>query len=200
LFIHQIINRFSFKRVPRSVADTEPLLTVTFSTRLNRTDFEADSEGEHFEAPYNLSASEQNSLSAQVEKTFCWTGVRQIRLIRFVNGYQKQKNQVAASGLLPSQQSQNPESMRITARARRRYEYFTVQLVLKETADDGADDGALKVITPPQEFKLSAHDLEPPGLIQQLTEQLGLVHTTEPKVHEVCGRRYTFNDHVFSVQ
>ncbi len=74
----QVFNRFSFKRVPRSVVDTGPLLTVTFSTHM---DPENDFEGA-YEAPYNLSASEQDSLCAQMEKTFCWTGVRQIRLIR----------------------------------------------------------------------------------------------------------------------
>jgi hypothetical protein len=47
--------RFSFKRVPRSVLDTAPLLTVTVSLRVDRTQFDSN-----FEAPYDLSASEQD--------------------------------------------------------------------------------------------------------------------------------------------
>jgi hypothetical protein len=78
--------------------------------------------------------------------------------------------------------------------------------------EETADDGSLEVITPPQEFTLHLHDLEPhagfyapghpmheparQGLIQQLTEELGLVHTTVPVLH--CG--HEFDDHVFSVQ
>jgi hypothetical protein len=122
----QVFNRFSFKRVPRSVVDTEPLLTVTFSTRMDP-------------APYNLSASEQDSLCAQMEKTFCWTGVRQIRLIRFIDARD-----------------------RVTDTYKHN---FTVQLVVEpseQTADRHVqDDAALEVITAPEEFTLHISDLEP---------------------------------------
>jgi hypothetical protein len=76
---------------------------------------------------------------------------------------------------------------------------------------DNSDDGALQVITAPEEFTLHISDLEPhagffepghpmheparPGLIRQLPEQLGLVHTTVPVLHQ----GHTFDDHVFSV-
>ena len=85
---------------------------------------------------------------------------------------------------------------------------FDVQLVLEERADDGSRT----VITPPKEFFIYyLHFLprpeytepgdpmyEParPGLIRQLTEELGLVHTTVPVLH----RGHEFDDHVFSVQ
>jgi hypothetical protein len=149
---------------------------VTFSTRMDP-------------APYNLSASEQDSLCAQLEKTFCWTGVRQIRLIRFIDA----RDRVTDT-----------------------YQHnFTVQLLVEpseQTADRHVqDDGALEVITAPEEFLLHISDLEPhagffepghpmheparPGLIRQLPEELGLVHTTVPVLHQ----GHTFDDHVFSV-
>jgi hypothetical protein len=183
-----IINQFSFKRrPPRSIDDTEAnLLIVTFSTRLDRTDFEAG-----YEAPYNLSASEQDSLSAQVEKTFCWTGVRQIRLIRHLEHHTSKHK-------------------------------FTVELVLEETADDGSyqlittpaeftlhtlpstplpraaydihDWAQHQQLLNDQERRWQATELID-QLTKDLTEKLGLVHTTVPVRHS--GR--TFNDHVFSV-
>ena len=89
-----------------------------------------------------------------------------------------------------------------------------MQLVLEERADDGSP----KVITPPKEcfiyylqFVPAPAYSEPgdpmyeparPGLIRQLTEELGLVHTTVPVEHR--GHTFddhdTFDDHVFSVQ
>ncbi len=148
--------------------------------RVDRTQFHRNFE---WLWNYNLSASEQDSLCAQVHQRFCWTGVRQIRLIRFIEA----------------------AAQRVTDTFRH---YFTVELVLEETAADGS----LAVITAPEEFTLHISDLEPhagffepghpmheparPGLIQQLTEELGLVHTTVPVLH----RGHEFDDHVFSVQ
>jgi hypothetical protein len=133
-----VITQFHFKRVPRNVTDTAPLLTVTFSLRVDRTFFECGYEYE-YEAPYNLSVSEQDSLCAQVEKRFCWTGVRQIRLIRFIE----------STGSFE----------RVTDTFRHN---FTVELVLEETADDGSHE----VITAPAKFTLHIADLEPePGYL-----------------------------------
>jgi hypothetical protein len=157
--------RFSFKRVPRSVADTEPLLTVTLSLLVDR-----ENNFEGYEAPYNLSLSEQDSLCAQVEKTFCWTGVRQIRLIR--------------------EAPQNSFYLRDIDRHK-----FAVELVSEETADDGV------VIRAPAEFALEARDVRGllRTLIQQLTEELGLVHTTVEVLHRAGRRGESFDDHVFRV-
>jgi len=162
--------RFSFKRVPRSVADTEPLLTVTLSLLVDReNNFE-----QGYEAPYNLSLSEQDSLCAQVEKTFCWTGVRQIRLIR--------------------EAPQNSYYFRDIDRHK-----FAVELVSEETADVTANDGV--VIRAPAEFALEARDVRGllRTLIQQLTEELGLVHTTVDVLHRAARRSESFDDHVFRV-
>ena len=184
----EIVKRFSFKRVPRSVVDTAPLLTVTFSLHVDRTQF-----NRQYQEPYDLSAYEQESLCAQVERTYCWTGVREIRLTL----------------LIDERAIRNPLIFD---------HYFDVQLVLEERADDGSRE----VITPPKEFFIyKPHFLprgeysgpddpmyEPawPGLTQQLTEELGLVHTTVPahRVAHTFDDHDTlddeFEDHVFSVQ
>ncbi len=184
----EVSKRFSFKRVPRSVMDTAPLLTVTFSLHVDRTQFNSE-----YEEPYNLSASEQDSLCAQVERTYCWTGVRQIRLIRFVTHQRwRTRDDVTDTNC----------------------HNFNVQLVLEdleETADDGSQVSVI-AITPPNECfiyypQFVPHEAysepgdpmyEPAwrGLIHELTEELGLVHTTVPVLH----RGHEFDDHVFSVQ
>jgi hypothetical protein len=89
---------------------------VTFSLRVDRTQFDSE-----YSVPYNLSASEQDSLCAQVERTYCWRGVRQIRLIRW------------------------PVRTR-HGRVTDTYNHdFTCELVLEEEAGDGS----LVVITAP---------------------------------------------------
>ena len=164
------IKRFSFKRVPRSVADTEPLLTVTFSLLLDReNNFE-----QGFGAPYDLSLSEQDSLSDQMEKTFCWTGVREIRLIRQVSHVQ---------------------SYWLWDTSRHK---FTFELVLEETADDGVVIRAPAELTLCSSYKAQLDDLLR-RLIKQLTEELGLVHTTVDVLHTVAPRNHRFDDHVFRV-
>jgi hypothetical protein len=75
----------SFERVRESVLHTAPLLTVTFRHSLIRAEFaEAQAAQSEFHNGNNeLSASELDSLCAQMDRTRRWRNVHTIRLIRW---------------------------------------------------------------------------------------------------------------------
>jgi hypothetical protein len=186
------VNRYSFKRVPQSVMDTAPLLTVTFSRRLH--DEFRHKFGARRPAPYNLSAEQQDELRAELERPLCWQRVREIRLNRHIDT------------------SLNPHS-RLTDRSSDHW--YTVQLVLEGLYANGPR----QVITVPSAIWCLASEPRPeyhvpghrrheparhvparPGLVRQLIEQMGLEHTTVPVVLRVGAEEGTYDNHVFRVK
>jgi hypothetical protein len=172
------VNRYSFKRVPQSVMDTAPLLTVTFSRRLY-SDFRQKFGAKRL-APYNMSASQQDELRAEVEQPLCWQRVREIRLYRHIDN------------------ALNRDSIHVTDHWDH---YYTVQLVLEGL------HGSRQVKTVPSTISALRIDERPginePGhrsLIRKLTEEMGLEHTTVPVVLRVAAEEGTYDNHVFRVK
>ncbi len=175
------MDSFSFKRVPQSVADTAPLLTVTFNRRVDRTAFEdMRIHPEYYDPRHMFSAAEVDSLCERMDRTSSWTRVRQIRLIRHFDYANLPRDTF--------------------------FHYFTFQLVRAGNTHQREDE----LISAPAEFRLSLNDFRPapamfhfpaqPGLAQQLTEQLRLRHRPVPVSHHTeDGETVTFEDHVFSV-
>jgi hypothetical protein len=85
----------SFERIPASVLDVAPQMTVTFSTQLRPEEFlthQAHGRRRHNTADNEfreLSASELESLRAQMDRTIHWRNVHTIRVIAWpINGPQ----------------------------------------------------------------------------------------------------------------
>ena len=77
----------SVERIRNSVLDAAPLLTVTFHHYLEQEKFLRSERNERGRAYVNqfqaLSASQLESLCAQMDRTTCWSNVHTIRVIRW---------------------------------------------------------------------------------------------------------------------